>query len=69
MLASAKAALLEGGTTLSSKLLEDHKRENAESREDAEKRVAGAAELKVSKSRDWPMRSQRWKDASSRTAR
>jgi DNA recombination protein RmuC len=44
MLTSAKAALLEGGTTLSSKLLEDHKRENAESREDAEKRVAGAAE-------------------------
>lgn len=44
MLASAKAALLEGGTTLSSKLLEDHKRENAESREDAEKRVTGAAE-------------------------
>ncbi len=44
MLNSAKAAMLEGGTQLSSKLLEDHKRENAESKEDAEKRVTGASE-------------------------
>ena len=44
MLNSTKAALLEGGTQLSSKLLEDHKRENAESKEDAEKRVGSASE-------------------------
>lgn len=44
MLSAAKAALLEGGNTLSSKLLEDHKRENAEAREATEKRVASAAE-------------------------
>ncbi len=44
MLISAKAALLEGGTQLSSKLLEDHKRENAESKEDAEKRIHSASE-------------------------
>jgi len=44
MLISAKAALLEGGTQLSSKLLEDHKRENAESREAAQKHLAGASE-------------------------
>ena len=44
MLTSAKAAVLEGGTQLSSKLLEDHKRENAESREAAEKRVQSASE-------------------------
>ncbi len=44
MLTSAKAALLEGGTQLSSKLLEDHKRENAESREAAQKHLAGASE-------------------------
>ena len=44
MLISAKAALLEGGTQLSSKLLEDHKRENAESREAAQKNLAGTSE-------------------------
>lgn len=44
MVTSAKAALLEGGTQLSSKLLEDHKRENAESREAAEKRIGSASE-------------------------
>jgi DNA recombination protein RmuC len=44
MLTSAKAALLEGGTQLSSKLLEDHKRENTESREEAEKRIGSASE-------------------------
>jgi DNA recombination protein RmuC len=44
MLTSAKAALLEGGTQLSSKLLEDHKRENADSKEAAEKRVQAASE-------------------------
>jgi DNA recombination protein RmuC len=44
MLVSAKAALLEGGTQLSSKLLEDHKRENAESKEASEKRVQAASE-------------------------
>src|SRR5579864_201457 len=44
MLNSAKAALLEGGTQLSSKLLEDHKRENAESREETEKRIGSASE-------------------------
>jgi DNA recombination protein RmuC len=44
MLTSAKAALLEGGTQLSSKLLEDHKRENAESKEEAEKRIHSASE-------------------------
>ncbi|HKT17892.1 MAG TPA: DNA recombination protein RmuC [Stellaceae bacterium] len=44
MLISAKAALLEGGSQLSSKLLEDHKRENAESKEAAEKRVQAASE-------------------------
>jgi DNA recombination protein RmuC len=44
MLTSTKAALLEGGTQLSSKLLEDHKRENADSREEAEKRVGLASE-------------------------
>jgi DNA recombination protein RmuC len=44
MLTSAKAALLEGGSQLSSKLLEDHKRENAESKEAAEKRVQAASE-------------------------
>lgn len=44
MLTSAKAALLEGGSQLSSKLLEDHKRENAESKEAVEKRVQAASE-------------------------
>lgn len=44
MLTAAKAALLEGGAQLSSKLLEDHKRENAESKEDAQKRIGAASE-------------------------
>lgn len=44
MLTSTQAALLEGGTQLSSKLLEDHKRENAESKEAAEKRIHSASE-------------------------
>jgi DNA recombination protein RmuC len=44
MLTAAKAALLEGGAQLSSKLLEDHKRENAESKEQAEKRIGSASE-------------------------
>ena len=44
MLTSTQAALLEGGAQLSSKLLEDHKRENAEAKEDATKRVAAYSE-------------------------
>ncbi|HEV8016542.1 MAG TPA: DNA recombination protein RmuC, partial [Stellaceae bacterium] len=44
MLESTKAAILEGGAQLSSKLLEDHKRENAESKEDAEKRIGSTNE-------------------------
>jgi DNA recombination protein RmuC len=44
MLTATKAALLEGGTQLSSKLLEDHKRENVESKNEAEKRIGTASE-------------------------
>jgi DNA recombination protein RmuC len=44
MLESTKAALLEGGTQLSSKLLEDHKRENAEAHEKAEARFKAVAQ-------------------------
>jgi DNA recombination protein RmuC len=44
MLTATKAALLEGGAQLSSKLLEDHKRENAESKDENEKRVGAASE-------------------------
>lgn len=46
-LQAAQAAVLTTAQQLSSKLLEDHKRENAEAKKDAEERVRQASELLV----------------------